>query len=34
MGKRYWYLDFDGIGFNYRMTDIQAAVGLSAAESA
>lgn len=28
MGKRYWYLDFDGIGFNYRMTDIQAAVGL------
>lgn len=28
MGKRYWYLDFDDIGFNYRMTDIQAAVGL------
>lgn len=28
MGKRYWYLEFDGIGFNYRMTDIQAAVGL------
>jgi perosamine synthetase len=28
MGKRYWYLDFDNIGFNYRMTDIQAAVGL------
>jgi perosamine synthetase len=28
MGKRYWYLDFDGIGFNYRMTDMQAAVGL------
>jgi perosamine synthetase len=28
MGKKYWYLDFDGIGFNYRMTDIQAAVGL------
>jgi dTDP-4-amino-4,6-dideoxygalactose transaminase len=28
MGKRYWYLDFDEIGFNYRMTDIQAAVGL------
>jgi perosamine synthetase len=27
MGKKYWYLDFDGIGFNYRMTDIQAAVG-------
>jgi perosamine synthetase len=28
MGKRYWHLEFDGIGFNYRMTDIQAAVGL------
>lgn len=28
MGKRYWYLEFDDIGFNYRMTDIQAAVGL------
>jgi perosamine synthetase len=28
MGKRYWHLDFDGIGFNYRMTEIQAAVGL------
>jgi len=28
MGKRYWYLEFDGIGFNFRMTDIQAAVGL------
>jgi dTDP-4-amino-4,6-dideoxygalactose transaminase len=28
MGKRYWFLEFDGIGFNYRMTDIQAAVGL------
>src|SRR5580704_12996861 len=28
MGKRYWYTDFDGIGFNYRMTDAQAAVGL------
>src|SRR6202453_237129 len=27
MGKRYWYLDFDEIGFNYRMTDVQAAVG-------
>ena len=27
MGKRYWYLDFDEIGFNYRMTDAQAAVG-------
>jgi perosamine synthetase len=28
MGKKYWYLDFDDIGFNYRMTDAQAAVGL------
>lgn len=28
MGKRYWYLEFDGIGFNFRMTDMQAAVGL------
>jgi perosamine synthetase len=28
MGKKYWYLDFDEIGFNYRMTDAQAAVGL------
>jgi len=28
MGKEYWYLEFDGIGFNYRMTEIQAAVGL------
>ncbi len=28
MGKQYWYLDFDDIGFNYRMTDAQAAVGL------
>jgi perosamine synthetase len=27
MGKQYWYIDFDGIGFNYRMTDSQAAVG-------
>jgi dTDP-4-amino-4,6-dideoxygalactose transaminase len=27
MGKQYWYTDFDGIGFNYRMTDAQAAVG-------
>jgi dTDP-4-amino-4,6-dideoxygalactose transaminase len=29
MGKKYWYLDFDDIGFNFRMTDIQAAVGLA-----
>jgi dTDP-4-amino-4,6-dideoxygalactose transaminase len=28
MGMRYWRLEFDGIGFNYRMTDAQAAVGL------
>jgi perosamine synthetase len=28
MGHRYWFLDFDEIGFNYRMTDMQAAVGL------
>lgn len=28
MGKRYWYLDFDEVGFNYRMTDAQAAVGV------
>ena len=27
-GKQYWRLMFDDIGFNYRMTDIQAAVGL------
>ena len=27
MGKRYWYVDFDDVGFNYRMTDAQAAVG-------
>jgi len=29
MGKRYWYLDFDDIGLNFRMTDAQAAVGLA-----
>lgn len=28
MGKEYWKLFFDDIGFNYRMTDAQAAVGL------
>jgi len=28
MGKCYWHLEFDEIGFNYRMTEIQAAVGL------
>ena len=28
MGKRYWHLDFDDVGFNFRMTDAQAAIGL------
>lgn len=28
MGKRYWHLDFDDLGANYRMIDMQAAVGL------
>jgi perosamine synthetase len=28
MGRRYWYLDFEDVGFNFRMTDAQAAVGL------
>lgn len=28
MGKRYWYLDFEEVGFNFRMTEAQAAVGL------
>jgi perosamine synthetase len=28
MGKRFWFLDFDDAGYNYRMMDIQAAVGL------
>jgi perosamine synthetase len=28
MGKDYWRLQFDGIGYNFRMTDAQAAVGL------
>ena len=27
MGKRYWHLEFDDVGFNYRMTEMQAAVG-------
>lgn len=27
MGKRFWYQDFDDLGYNFRMTDIQAAVG-------
>jgi perosamine synthetase len=29
MGKRYWYLDFEALGSNYRMTEMQAAVGLA-----
>jgi perosamine synthetase len=28
MGKDYWRLQFDGIGYNFRMTDAQAAVGI------
>jgi perosamine synthetase len=28
MGKRYWMLDFSDVGYNFRMTDAQAAVGL------
>ena len=28
MGKRYWHLDFADVGYNFRMTDAQAAVGL------
>ena len=28
MGRRYWALDFDDVGYNFRMTDAQAAVGL------
>lgn len=28
MGKRYWLLDFSAVGYNFRMTDAQAAVGL------
>lgn len=27
MEKRYWFMDFSGHGHNYRMTDVQAAVG-------
>lgn len=29
MGKRFWYQDFDDCGYNFRMTDMQAAVGLA-----
>lgn len=28
MGKRYWVLDFADVGYNFRLTDAQAAVGL------
>ena len=28
MGKRYWMLDFADVGYNFRLTDAQAAVGL------
>lgn len=28
MGKKYWFLDFESVGYNFRMTDVQAAVGL------
>jgi perosamine synthetase len=28
MGKRYWLLDFAEVGYNFRLTDAQAAVGL------
>ena len=27
-GKRFWWQDFDDCGYNFRMTDLQAAVGL------
>ncbi len=27
MGKRFWFQDFDDVGYNFRMTDMQAAVG-------
>jgi dTDP-4-amino-4,6-dideoxygalactose transaminase len=28
MGKKFWWQDFDDTGYNFRMTDIQAAVGI------
>ena len=28
MGKRFWWQDFEDAGYNFRMTDIQAAVGI------
>ncbi len=27
MGKKFWFQDFDDCGYNFRLTDIQAAVG-------
>lgn len=29
MGKRFWWQDFDDTGYNFRMTDVQAAVGMA-----
>ena len=28
MGKRFWFQDFDDTGYNFRLTDVQAAVGI------
>lgn len=28
MGQRFWWQDFDDCGYNFRMTDVQAAVGI------
>jgi dTDP-4-amino-4,6-dideoxygalactose transaminase len=28
MGKRFWWQDFDDCGYNFRLTDVQAAVGV------
>jgi dTDP-4-amino-4,6-dideoxygalactose transaminase len=28
MAKRFWWQDFDDCGYNFRMTDVQAAVGI------
>lgn len=28
VGKKFWWQDFDDYGYNFRMTDIQAAVGI------
>lgn len=29
MGKRFWWQDFDDCGYNFRMTDVQGAVGIT-----